>query len=68
MMIFVPGEIVDEMVEDCDDPHAELAKFMRSELKLPVVAEDGGIRATRGRLAIKHLNYGDLRVLYHEIH
>lgn len=68
MMVFLPGYVVEELVDESEEPNAAFAHFLRSELNLPVEAGEHGIRATRGRLDFKKMASGDIRVMHHEIH
>ena len=68
MMVFLEPELLDDLLSEHEEPDVAFAQYLRSELKLPAVADERGIYTTRGRLDMKHTDCGAIRVMYHEIH
>lgn len=67
MMVFLPEELLEDLC-DQEEPDAAFAQYLRSELKLPAAVDEQGIYATRGRLEVKHMDCGSVRVMFHEVH
>jgi hypothetical protein len=67
MMVFVSWEQMVEISES-EEPDAALAGWMRRHLGLPAVADEQGLRATRGRLDVQHVSGGEVRIMWHEVH